>query len=61
MGTPRWSDIATYSLQAGMSMENLRSVLKATLPQEPSKEEWKLIGQTRKGLRPQLRRLGFKL
>jgi len=61
MAKTNWENVATYSLQAGMSMDNLRTVLNATLLQEPSKEEWKRIGETRKRLRPQLRRLGFSL
>lgn len=57
---PSWENVAIYSFQAGISMERLKSVLQATTTQFPTKDEWKQIGQTRKNLRPQLRKLGFK-
>lgn len=57
---PNWENIAIYSLQAGMTMKRLHTVLQATLPKEPTKEEWQKVGQIRKQFRPQLRRLGFK-
>ena len=57
---PVWEDVAIYSLQAGMSLPQLRGVLEAT-GNSPEKPEWAKIRRVRRDLRPKLTRVGFRM